>query len=243
MARGWLRAIADTDELRGRIAIVGLVDRERSAAERLKSEFALEGAVTGSQLEDVLPLVKPDLLFDVATPDARRDLVLSGFENGCHVLTEKPMAQSLEDARAMLKAAETAGRTYGVAQNRRYNEGVRRVRETIATGLLGELTELHADFFIGAHFGGFREQMRDVLLLDMAIHTLDAARFMAGKEPLAVYAVERNPKDSWYAHGAAATAIYEFSDDVIFTYRGSWVAEGAPTSWEARWRIVGTNGT
>ena len=32
---------------------------------------------------------------------------------------------------------------------------------------------------LGAHFGGFREQMHNVLLLDMAIHTLDAARFMA----------------------------------------------------------------
>jgi len=130
-----------------------------------------------------------------------------------------------------------------VVQNRRYIDGVRRIREMIENGVLGELTALHADFFIGAHFGGFREQMRDVLLLDMAIHTLDAARFMAGADPLAVYALESNPRGSWYAHGAAANAIFEFSDDVLFTYRGSWVAEGGTTSWESQWRIVGTTGT
>src|SRR5581483_8997289 len=47
----------------------------------------------------------------------------------------------------------------------------------------------------------------------------------------------------WYAHGAAANAIFEFSGDVIFTYRGSWAAEGANTSWESSWRIIGTKGT
>jgi predicted dehydrogenase len=85
--------------------------------------------------------------------------------------------------------------------------------------------------------------MQNVLLLDMAIHTLDAARFMAGKVPLAVYCHESNPRGSWYAHGAAANAIFEFSDDVVFNYRGSWSAEGANTSWESAWRITGTTGT
>jgi predicted dehydrogenase len=77
----------------------------------------------------------------------------------------------------------------------------------------------------------------------MAIHTLDAARFMSGAEPMAVYCLETNPAQSWYAHGAAANAIFEFSGNVVFTYRGSWVAEGATTSWESQWRIIGTIGT
>ena len=153
------------------------------------------------------------------------------------------MAASLAEARDLVAAAKSAGRIHAVVQNRRYVEGVRRTREMIESGVLGELTALHADFFIGAHFGGFREQMQDVLLLDMAIHTLDAARFMAGADPLAVYALESNPRGSWYAHGAVANAIFEFSDDVLFTYRGSWVAEGGTTSWESQWRIVGTTGT
>ena len=63
------------------------------------------------------------------------------------------------------------------------------------------------------------------------------------RTPLAVYCQETNPKGSWYAHGAAANAIFEMTDDVTFTYRGSWAAEGANTSWEATWRIVGSKGT
>ena len=243
MAKGWLKALNDAPELKGRVQVVGLVDLNLTAAEALRQEFGLTTAATGTDLERMLSVTKPDLLFDVVVPSARRDVVLTGLRHGCHVLTEKPMASSLAEARDLVAAAKSAGRVHAVVQNRRYIDGVRRIRETIESGVLGELTALHADFFIGAHFGGFREEMQDVLLLDMAIHTLDAARYMAGADPLAVYSLETNPRGSWYAHGAAANAIFEFSGDVVFTYRGSWVAEGGTTSWESQWRIVGTIGT
>ena len=242
MAKGWLKALAEAPELKGRVEVVGLVDIDRAAAERLKAEFSL-AAQTGTDLDAMLTATRPELLFDVVVPSARRDVVLTGLRHGCHVLTEKPMAASLDQARELVAAARAAGRIHAVVQNRRYIEGVRRIRETIASGALGELTALHADFFIGAHFGGFREDMDDVLLLDMAIHTLDAARFMSGADPVAVYCQETNPRGSWYRHGAAANAIFEFSGDVTFTYRGSWVAEGATTSWESIWRVIGTSGT
>jgi len=130
-----------------------------------------------------------------------------------------------------------------VTQNRRFKESIRRIREFLASGAIGDLSAMHCDFFVGAHFGGFRDAMQHVLLLDMAIHTFDAARFMSGKNAVAVYCRETNPKGSWYAHGAAADAIFELEDGVTFNYRGSWAAEGANTSWEASWRIIGSSGT
>ena len=243
MAKGWIKALQNTPELRQAVAIVGLVDLKLNAAKSLQAEFGLNDATICEDLETVLNNTNPNLLFDITIPTARRKCVLTGLAHGCHVLTEKPMAESIEDAREMVAAAKSAGLIYAVVQNRRYNEGVRRIRHLVESGTLGQLTSLHADFFIGAHFGGFREQMQNVLLRDMSIHTLDAARFIVGADPVAVYAQENNPAGSWYAHGASANAIFEFSGDVTFTYRGSWVAEGAPTSWEAAWRIIGTNGT
>lgn len=243
MAKGWIKALQDAPELKGAVEIVGLVDLNLAAAEALRSEFALSNAAVGTDLETLLSTTKPNLLFDITVPTARLKCVLAGLSHGCHVLTEKPMAESIEDAHKMIAAAKAAGRIYAVVQNRRYIEGIRRIRQTVESGVLGKLTALHADFFIGAHFGGFREQMKNVLLLDMSIHTLDAARFIIGADPVAVYAQEGNPAGSWYSHGASANAIFEFSDNVVFTYRGSWVAEGAQTSWESTWRIIGTNGT
>ncbi len=243
MSKGWLEALTTRPSLRDRVAIVGLVDIDQAAAEQRRAEFSLSGAAVGTNLENMLARTRPDLVFDVALPATRRDIVLLALRHGCHVLTEKPMATSMDEASDIVAAASAAGRVHAVVQNRRFIPGVRRIRRLLDTGALGDLTALHADFFIGAHFGGFREQMQDVLLLDMAIHTLDAARFMSNADPLAVYCVESNPKGSWYAHGAAANAIYEMSDGVVFTYRGSWAAEGAATSWESSWRIIGTRGT
>ncbi len=243
MSKGWLSAVADSPLLKGRVEIVGLVDLDRATAEARAAEFGLANAVIGTDLETVLSQTKPDLLFDVVIPAARAGVVETGLRHGCHVLTEKPMAATLDQARAMIEQAAAAGRVHAVVQNRRFIAGVRRIRRLIESGALGELTTLNCDFFIGAHFGGFREDMDNVLLLDMAIHTLDAARFMAGKTPRAVYCLETNPRGSWYRHGAAANAIFEFEDDVVFNYRGSWAAEGANTSWESAWRIVGSKGT
>jgi predicted dehydrogenase len=152
------------------------------------------------------------------------------------------MANSMEEAADLLRAATKAGKIHSVVQNRRFIAGVRRMRRLVESGAIGDVTAIHCDFFIGPHFGGFREKMDNVLLLDMAIHTFDAARYVSGKTPLSVYCLETNPPGSWYAHGASANAVFRFSDDVVFTYRGSWCAEGECTSWESAWRIVGTKG-
>lgn len=243
MSRGWLTAIADHPLLAGKVRIVGLVDLDRTTAETRAAEFNLADIVIGTDLAAVLTQTRPDLLFDVVVPAARANVVETGLSHGCHVLSEKPMATSIEEGRALIARAAAASRVHAVVQNRRFISGVRRIRRLIESGALGEITSLNCDFFIGAHFGGFREDMDNVLLLDMAIHTLDAARFMAGKAPRAVYCLETNPRGSWYRHGAAANAIFEFEDDVVFNYRGSWAAEGANTSWESAWRIIGTKGT
>ena len=85
--------------------------------------------------------------------------------------------------------------------------------------------------------------MDHVLLIDMSIHTFDQARFISGKDPVAVLAYEWNPPGSWYKHGASAVCIFEMSDGVVFNFRGSWCSEGFDTSWECDWRVIGETGT
>lgn len=243
MAKGWIEALTTAPELQGRVDLVGLCDVDLAAADRMRAAFSLDGAQTGTDLPAMLAALKPDILLDVVIPAARHSVVTTGLAHGAHVLSEKPMAASLAEAEDLIAKARAARRIHAVTQNRRYVPGIRRIREAIASGTLGRLTELHADFFVGAHFGGFREHMDHILLVDMAIHTFDAARFMAGQQPTAVYCHETNPAGSWYQAGASARAIFEMSDGVTFCYRGSWAAEGANTSWESAWRVVGTEGT
>lgn len=242
MAKGWLKAIASNPTLTEQISIVGLVDVNPAAAEALAAEFGLSDAATGSDLAQMLASSGADLVFDVVVPHARFEVVSTALKAGCHVLSEKPMANSLEEGRALIALAAKVGRIHAIVQNRRFIAGVRRMQRFVESGAIGDLTAIHCDFFLAPHFGGFRDEMEHVLLHDMAIHTFDAARFVASRQPLAAYCVERNPKGSWYAHGASANAIFEFSDDVVFTYRGSWCAEGRSTSWESQWRVIGSKG-
>jgi predicted dehydrogenase len=242
MGARWATALS-ASPLRARVELVALVDADESVAQAVRQSNNLADAFVGSDLTAVLSQVPADIVFDVAVPDARKDLVLTAFRAGCDVLTEKPMAASMNDAREILEASRRFGRLHAVTQNRRFKESIRRIRRFLSSGAIGDVSAMHCDFFVGAHFGGFRDVMEHVLLLDMAIHTFDAARFMSGKNARAVYCQETNPKGSWYAHGAAANAIFELEDGVTFTYRGSWAAEGANTSWEASWRIIGSAGT
>jgi len=239
MSKAWLDAARRIDGL----SIVGLVDLDPERARSRAEEFRLATAATGASLEAMLESRRADVVFDVVAPAARGSIARSAFARGCHLLSEKPLAASLEEARAVVAAARAAGRIHAVVQNRRYHPGVRRIRRFLASGAIGSLTSVHCDFFLGPHFGGFREQMEHVLLVDMAIHAFDAARAMTGLEATRVYCREWEPPNSWYRQGASAAAIFDMSGGAVFTYRGSWCADGAPTSWEGSWRIVGERGS
>lgn len=243
MSEGWLRALHDINSTGNRVEIVGFVDLDAELAKTRALSSGFQSAACGTDLLDILKRQKPDLVFDIVVPSARQTVVSQAFEAGCDVLSEKPMANSLEEAKALLESRRSLGRLHAVIQNRRFLTGIRRAKAFLEAGGIGDIAEVHCDFFIAPHFGGFREEMDHVLLHDMAIHTFDAARYVAGLEPRRVFCHETNPNHSWYRHGASATAIFDCEQNITMTYRGSWCAEGARTSWEASWRIIGSRGT
>jgi predicted dehydrogenase len=239
ISRAWLKAIQDMPDVK----MVGFVDLYPQTAQERAAEFGWTEAQTGSDLAATLEATHPDCVFDCTVPEAHVAVTHTALAHGCHVLGEKPLADTMENARRSVAAAQAAGKIYAVIQNRRYDPNILRLCEFLASGAIGPVTTVNADFYIGAHFGGFRDRMRHVLLLDMAIHTFDAARKISGADPLAVYCHEWNPPGSWYDHDAAAVAVFEMSGGLIFTYRGSWCSEGLNTTWESEWRIVGTKGS
>ena len=239
MSGAWLKPAAEIRDLE----IVALVDIREEAARRRAEEFKLKDALVSTNFEAALEQMRPDIVFDCTVPEAHVEVTLTALTYGCHVLGEKPLADSMENARKMVAAAQKAGKLYAVIQNRRYQANIRRLHAFLRSGVIGPLTTVYCDFVIGAHFGGFRDRMMHVLLLDMAIHTLDSARFLTGSDPVAVMAKEWNPAGSWYDHDASAVAIFEMTGGVIYTYRGSWCAEGLNTSWEGEWRFIGEKGS
>ena len=223
--------------------IKALVDLDLDQARKTKKEQELSGADTFSDINTMHKQHDLNLVFDITPPEAHYETVTKSLSAGCHVLGEKPMASSMDEAREMVARAEKTGLTYAVMQNRRYNKNIRSLRHMIKEGIIGKPGLISSDFFIGAHFEGFRTEMDSPLILDMAVHTFDQARFIMNSDPVSVYCQESNPPGSWYKGKAAASAIFEFDDGSIYTYSGSWCAEGAQTSWEADWRVNGSRGS
>jgi predicted dehydrogenase len=238
MGRNWARTLLACDA----VELVGWVDIRPEVAADAAAALDLRTVHIAASLPEALRATRPDFVVDVSIPEGHHDITIEALDAGLPVLGEKPMADTLERAREMVSASERAGKLYMVSQNRRYNAGLAAFRALIAAHL-GPLGILNADFYLGPHFGGFREAMASPLLLDMAIHTFDAARYLSGTDPVAVYCEQFNPSWSWYAGGACATALFEMSGDLRFAYRGSWCAEGLQTAWDTEWRAVGPHGT
>ena len=234
----WLKAIQGEPD----VQIVGLVDIRPESLEKVAQAYGLTAVPRQTDLAALLREVHPDAVFNCTVPEAHLPVTLTALEHGCHVLGEKPLADTLENAQTMVAAAARARRHFAVIQNRRYQAQIRSLRAFLDSGAIGRVSTVNADFYIGAHFGGFRDRMEHVLLLDMAIHSFDQARLITGADPLSVYCHEWNPAGSWYDHDASAHCLFEMTGDIVFNYRGSWCCEGLNTTWECDWRIMGEKG-
>jgi len=247
------------------VEIAAVVDLRIEAARAKVEQYHLQAEVT-TDLAAALNKANPDFVLDLTVPEAHREVTCAALEAGCHVIGEKPMASSMEEAREMVRAAEQTGKLYMVSQSRRWDPRHEAVRRALSANAIGEITTINCDFYLGAHFGGFRDEMAHPLILDLAIHHFDMARMMAGADPVAVYAKEFNPKGSWYRGDVASSCVFEMTgresgafacseppgckrglrprpNGIVFTYRGSWCAEGFHTSWNGDWRIIGGQGT
>ncbi len=238
ISRAWFPRLAEE-----KVRVAAVVDLDRERAEAAVETYGLTGAVASGDLARAVRDVEADFAVDLTVPEAHCEVTCTALRAGLHVIGEKPMASSMAEARRMVRASEKADRLYMCSQSRRWEPRHDAVARTVAAGKLGELTSVNCDFFVQAFFKGFRAEMPSPLILDMAIHHFDLARMMSGTDPVAVYAEEYNPPDSWSRGDNAANCIFEMTGGAYFAYRGSWCSKGCPTSWNGNWRLVGTKGT
>ena len=107
-----------------------------------------------------------------------------------HILVEKPIARTMEEARSIVQTAQRAGVTLMVAENYRFMAVVRRAKELIDSGALGELRMIQMQEETDFRPGGWRvsrEQNGGGVLIDGGIHKIDILNYLAGR-PVDVYA-------------------------------------------------------
>ena len=233
MGNTWLGAVQRSPQ----VEFAGVVEIDDEIARAQAAAYHLDPALVFQAMPEALETVEADAVINVTPPEVHREICVGALEAGLPVLTEKPLAGNLEDARAIVAAADATGVDCIVAQNYRYRPLTQTIKAILASGELGAVAAVSCEFYRGPHFGGFREEMPHPLIIDMSIHHFDLMRFFLGSDAMAIRARSWNPPWSWFAGDASAAALIEFGNGVQASYTGSWCSQALETSWNADWRF------
>jgi len=235
----WARALSSNRQAK----VVGLVDINPEALQKVCDQYGYDASICFPTLDEALKSVEADAAVVVTPPRLHRKPVVAALRAGLHVISEKPMAESMADCKAMLKAARESGKHYVVSQNYRYNEIMCAIAGLVQQGKIGTVGQVKVDFFKGVNFGGFRAEMPYPLLIDMSIHHFDLIRFLTGLDPVAARGTAWNPSWSHYAGDCSSSIVFEMTGGARVLYNGSWCAKGDFCDWNGNWQIEGSKGT
>jgi len=198
------------------------------------------------RLEEALAAVDCDAVLVASPPGTHHAVAKDALAAGKHVLCEKPLATSLEDAFDLVGVAERAQRILMVSQNYRYNAPFRAVQRLVTGGELGELASIKISFRRDTRTlfapEDFRYSMRHPFVLDMSIHHFDLLRAVTGRDVRSVYARGWHVPDSPFVHQPAVAALLGLEGGVPVVYQGDWATHDPDTSWNGDWEILGEAG-
>ena len=176
-------------QARGQVAWVvsGSADRATGFAGRFGIPHAT--AVLDEALSD--PAV--DAVYISSTNEKHLPQALAAIARGKHVLCEKPLAMSVEDAASMVRAAEAAGVTFATNHHLRCAGSHRAIRDLIASGRVGRVLSLrvHHAVHLPPHLQGWRINDPGAgggVIPDITVHDADTVRFYLGEDPAGVVA-------------------------------------------------------
>lgn len=212
-------------------------DRGSDAAARF-------GATYVRDYENLLRSDEVDAVVVCSENVRHKDAVVAAAQAGKHVLCEKPIATSMEDAQAMIDTCNQYGVKLQIAFPSRYNQPVRRVKEIVDHGDLGRILCMRgtnrgqnpAGWFIdrGLSGGG--------AVLDHTVHILDLMRWINKSEVQEVYA-EVDTRFSDIPIDDCGLLMLEFENGVFASHDPSWsYCRSYPTWGDLTLEIVGTDG-
>ena len=161
--------------------IVALCDLDVEKAKSSAAEFGIEHV--HSQAAELLNTHQLDFVDIITTAPSHRALVELSLSHGVHVICQKPFAENLSDARAMVEAAERAGKYLMVHENFRWQSAVRKVIDIVRSDRIGTPFFCRASFRSGYDvFSGqpYLAEGTRFIIEDLGIHVLDIVRALMG---------------------------------------------------------------
>ncbi|GAA1266436.1 hypothetical protein GCM10009646_62590 [Streptomyces aureus] len=185
------RTVAYAFDLPMRPIMAALAGREQAALE----EAARRQVWAATETDWRALIARPDVqLVDICTPgSSHAEIAIAALEAGKHVLCEKPLANSVEEAQAMAAAAATASRRgvrSMVGLSYRRTPALAMARRLIVEGRLGSLRHVRAqylqDWIVDPEFPLVwrlqREHAGSGALGDLGAHIVDLAQYLVGEQ-------------------------------------------------------------
>ncbi|UCH33468.1 MAG: Gfo/Idh/MocA family oxidoreductase [Armatimonadota bacterium] len=207
--RAFCRAYADHPVAR----LVAVCDRDDERLRAAAYEYDVKG------YRDYSVLDNPDVhAVSIHTGDHQHaEPFLRALEAGKHVFVEKPLANSLDDVRRMLAAAQASDRVIMVGHVLRFNPVFRAVKQWVDSGALGELCYLEADYIHDLRCQRDMEQWKlaeEIPIVGGGCHPLDLLRWYAG-DVTEVFAYSNRIAYPEMTHPATCASVYRFASGAV----------------------------
>ena len=221
--------------------LVGIAGRDEQAVAEAARRYGYDGYYTDWRAM----LDNDDIqLFDNGGPnDTHADPCILAAERGKHILCEKPLARTADEAQSMVEAVQKAGVKNLVAFNYRFVPAIRQIRKLVDSGLLGKVYHFRAVYlqeWVMAHYELpmiWRLQKSIAgsgALGDLGAHIIDLARYLVGEirsvSGMTRTFIEERPWDDGTMGKVdvddAFTALLEFDNGAIGTVEASRFAAG-----------------
>ena len=211
------------------VELVAVCDINQERALEVAEKY---GVLSYTSYEELLKSAEVDAV-SVCTPNyLHAPITIAALEAGLHVLCEKPMATSKEEAEAMIGAAEKNGKKLMIGHNQRFVPSHQKARQLIANGEVGRIYSFRTAFGHGGPEGWsvdgkeswfFEKEKAFVGAMgDLGVHKTDLLRYVLGEEIVEVGAfVETNAKD-FADVDDNAVCVLKTESGIIGTLAASW---------------------
>jgi UDP-N-acetylglucosamine 3-dehydrogenase len=210
MGRNHVRVLREL----GEVDLVGVADANRDAAFQVAAIHNTRGY--GSH-QELFARERPEAVIVAAPTNSHHAVVVDALAAGCHVLVEKPIAATLEEADDLVSRAASVKRVLAVGHIERYNPAVLELKRRLNEGQLGRVFQLNA-----RRLGPFPQRVRDVgVVVDLATHDLDVMRYLTGSEIVRVYAETR--REVHTTREDLVTGLLRFEDGSVGVLQINWL--------------------
>jgi len=205
MGRHHVRIYAGMDD----INLVGISDMDQVRSEELACTYQTKAYQSSDDLlNESLDAVS------IAVPTTfHKEVALAAIAEGCNVLIEKPIADTIENASEIIEAAQSRGTKLMVGHIERFNPALIKLKELVERGQLGEIISISAK-----RVGPYNPRIRDVgIIIDLATHDIDIMSYLFNAKVSKVYASAGSVVHSLEDHAIIILSFSSKSSGVIET--------------------------